>query len=177
MSTEDEKVKGSTAIRTAILGVVGAVADALIVGIFTLGAAFINRNSAQPQPITSPTSVPISSSPERRSPYAGSALGATVQGDVVWPTSEPIRIGGKLTLQGSSNSSNCSASVTFEAKAIDGSIVAQDNRMCGPEAWPSFGAVKFENSDRISQIDIILVVDNKPVRRVACPRVGDCRLA
>lgn len=108
------------------------------------------------------------------SPYTMSALGITVEGVTVWPTSGPIRVSGKITLPGSPAQPDCSARVAFEARADDGSIVTQDSRTCGAATWPEFGTVRLDNKDEVSEIHIVLFVNDTGVRRSVCARSGGC---
>lgn len=140
----------------------------------TVGTSLPSRPRTNP-----PTSGPPSTSEDRE--YFGTvAAGFRVDGVVVWPVSGRVRSAGEVKLGDQAGpDERCAVLVEYQAKAADGTPVGEPQKRDCPAdkpepVWPKFGPVYFAEDPRVQFIAITVVVRDKKVTTITCPRMDAC---
>jgi hypothetical protein len=174
VNVEEEKIKHRTTIRVAMITAAATIGAAVIGGAVSL----INDND--PQTATStPTTTSPSPPTERRVPFLStfSDSDSLVDGRMVWPVTDPPRLAGTVKLRGADESNPCGVKILFEAKnSTDQLLEAPKERNCDrSDNWPSFGPVYFDAGAAVMRVDIIVVVNDEPAKRIVCRRLEGCQ--
>lgn len=181
MSTKGGVKKTGTpeAVRVAKWKVFSAITVAAIVLVGTIVLAVINGD--QSAKATSPTSInpteqpPTSIPSERREHYAASFGESIVEGDTVWLVNGLVQVYGEV--KGSLGQLDCSGPVKIVFERRDAGNQLMDGNG-DPTCIKQRGLLKYRHMTfdaSVHNVDIVVFVDGEEVKRVSCPRDGDCR--
>jgi hypothetical protein len=160
-----------------IITIVSLVGQAVVV---RLGES-VNADGSNPRisgPIGHPPVAPTPSATglERRAQFQASFRDSVIDGVVVWPTSPPVRAAGALKLRGAQADDPCSTKIRLEAMDSAGLLLNRQDRDCimSSATWPKFGPLHVNNGSKIMRIDLVVLIGDREVVRISCPRSGDC---
>lgn len=176
-SEHASKWEKNSPFSVALIGAIALViAPIITAAAYLLVASMADSNSSPASTSVNSTEPPPTSAPSKRQEhYAASFDESVVEGDTVWLANGLVQVYGEV--KGSLGQSDCSGPVKVVFEPRD-----SGNRLMDGKGDPTcikqrgllkYGHVTFDAS--VHNVDIVVFVDGKEVKRVGCPRDEKCR--